>query len=189
MGHKQYNVGALAAELCGDPEVEARVNAQAEKHRLIDSLISARIDAGVSQSGLARRIGCNPSKISRLESGWDAQLSIGDLVAYCLNLDMGVGIILDPKPKCKADRIKECVTQAHKLLGELSDLAEDTDDRGIAMAIHEFQAKVLFDLLEKSSEYASRIISHINLLPEESQAEETEASQEAETAELAAACD
>lgn len=60
-----------------------------DKSDIINSLITARISKGLSQSEMARRIGLPQSYVSRLESGrLDARISSIQDIARFLELDI-----------------------------------------------------------------------------------------------------
>jgi predicted XRE-type DNA-binding protein len=52
------------------------------KTRLIDQLILARVDAGLTQAQMAAKLRCSQSRISKIEDSNDADLSLGDIQAY-----------------------------------------------------------------------------------------------------------
>ena len=67
---------AVARELLADePDFEARLH----ERQLVKLLDILRAFAGMSQKELAAKLGCTQSKISKLESGVDADLRFGDI--------------------------------------------------------------------------------------------------------------
>jgi predicted XRE-type DNA-binding protein len=52
------------------------------KTRLIDQLILARVDAGLTQAQMAAKLRCSQSRISKIEDSQDSDLSLGDIQAY-----------------------------------------------------------------------------------------------------------
>lgn len=73
---------ALKVMTKGNPSLECAVQDKLDRTRLIRCLIEMRAKSGLSQANVAERVGCSQSRISRLEHGSDADISIGELVAY-----------------------------------------------------------------------------------------------------------
>lgn len=59
----------LKKELLKDPEVKKEYDRLAPRYAVISSLIRARIEKGLTQKELAKRIGTKQSAIARLETG------------------------------------------------------------------------------------------------------------------------
>ena len=60
---------AFRAELLKDPETKKAYDDLGPEFALVEKLIEKRVQKGLSQEALARRIGTKQSAISRLESG------------------------------------------------------------------------------------------------------------------------
>ncbi len=76
------SVGDAAASLAGDEKVKQQVDEEIRWSQIVNNLLQLRIEKGISQKELAKRIGCDPSKISRMEAGNDLQLRMGDVMQY-----------------------------------------------------------------------------------------------------------
>lgn len=59
----------LKREMLGRPEVQAEYDRLAPEFELIESLLRARIGAGLTQAQLAKKMGTSQSVIARLEGG------------------------------------------------------------------------------------------------------------------------
>lgn len=59
----------LKCEMLGRPEVQAEYDRLAPEFELIESLLRARIGAGLTQAQLAKKMGTSQSVIARLEGG------------------------------------------------------------------------------------------------------------------------
>ncbi|MCK5873275.1 MAG: helix-turn-helix domain-containing protein [Alcanivoracaceae bacterium] len=59
----------LKREMLGRPEVQVEYDRLAPEFELIESLLRARIGAGLTQAQLAKRMGTSQSVIARLEGG------------------------------------------------------------------------------------------------------------------------
>ncbi len=62
------NKGWIAKQLANNPSLRREYEARGEEYSLIDELIRARKDAGLTQRELAERIGKKQSSVGRLES-------------------------------------------------------------------------------------------------------------------------
>ena len=60
---------AFVAKLLKQPEVKAEYDAQAEEFALLDELLKARRQAGLTQAEVAQRMGTKTPAVARLEGG------------------------------------------------------------------------------------------------------------------------
>ena len=69
-----------------------------EKHvaetRIAAKLFVLRNSRGLSEQDVAKKMGCRPSRVSKLEHGKDADLRLGDLFAYLAALEMDANIVV-----------------------------------------------------------------------------------------------
>lgn len=56
------------ARLLSNPKVKAAYDALEDEYAALDTLLKARIKAGLSQAEVAKRMGINPSSLARIES-------------------------------------------------------------------------------------------------------------------------
>lgn len=89
---------SLAAQLADDQAVAQAVQSEIEQSKHVSQLIALRVQAGLSQAELAQRMGCSPSKIVRIESGKDSELSKADADSYLA--------ALNPHARAQADSEK-----------------------------------------------------------------------------------
>ena len=97
--------------------------------QLVNTLLQLRIEKGISQKELAKRIGCDPSKISRLEAGNDLQLKIGDVRQYLSALDVTMNMVFEDTSLPVAKKVD--------------------GDEVIINKIHVFCSEVLFNFLSR----------------------------------------
>ena len=55
-------------QLLNRPDVNAAFEANAEQYALLDAILTARLDAGLTQTQVAQRMGVKKTAIARLES-------------------------------------------------------------------------------------------------------------------------
>lgn len=65
------------------PEIALRVRAAGLRTKVITDLVCQRLSAGLSQKDVARRMDRTQSWVSKFEDRLDAELTLGDIQAYC----------------------------------------------------------------------------------------------------------
>jgi transcriptional regulator with XRE-family HTH domain len=156
-----HNTSASAAELLrgveGAEEIVDALQKRIAQRQIIKHLMALRASKGLSQKDIATVFGCTQSKISKLESGIDDDLKLGDLESYLAALGLEPSLVLKKKGHTIVDEIKyhwSCLGHAlNKLLG----LAHRDPD--IAVNVGKFSNEVAFN-------YLARIFDFINGLPE-----------------------
>jgi transcriptional regulator with XRE-family HTH domain len=149
MARRSDSVAEMAADLLDDPAAGERMEKLVGERRLVEQLTFQRLKLGKSQTEVARRMGCNPSKVSRMEAGFDRDLKLGDILDYLSALDMGLFLTLINPASPIADRIKQAVFQIDALLQDLRDLAAPYDDKEINQGIDRFYHEVLFNFIKR----------------------------------------
>ena len=74
------------------PETALRVSAAGGRTRVITDLVCQRLSAGLSQKDVARRIDRTQSWVSKFEDRLDAELTLGDIQAYCQAIAGGLAL-------------------------------------------------------------------------------------------------
>ena len=144
------SVSDAAAFLAGDKNVKQQVDEEICFSQLVNHLLQLRIEKGISQKELANRIGCDPSKISRLEAGNDLQLKMGDVMQYLSALNVKMNMVFEDSSLPVAEQIKQHVFLIHEKLEQLVKLAKQVDgDEIIINKIHVFCSEVLFNFLSR----------------------------------------
>lgn len=83
----------LKQELLKDPEIKNEYDALGEEFKLIEQIISLRIQNDLTQAELAKRIGTKQSAISRLESGsYNPTLAMLKKISEALGAKLTVSI-------------------------------------------------------------------------------------------------
>jgi hypothetical protein len=112
---------------------------------LVNCLTIIRCANGVSQVELAKRMDCAQSKISKMETSADADLSFGDVVSFALALQQSIRISFSPSRKNGSDHIRfhvECIKHALDGLVRINGDDKDTCDDVEAFAIQTVQNMV-----------------------------------------------
>ena len=129
VGLRFTSSGDAAASLAGDEKVKLQVDEEICCSQLVNTLLQLRIEKGISQKELAKRIGCDPSKISRMEAGTDLQLKMGDVMQYLSALDVTMNMVFEDTSLPVAKKVD--------------------GDEVIINKIHVFCSEVLFNFLSR----------------------------------------
>jgi ribosome-binding protein aMBF1 (putative translation factor) len=87
--------GQIAAEELADPEIRRERERTAFAHAVAMRVIGYRIDHGLSQTELARRLGMHQSAVARLEAG-DHEPSLATLARLASGLGLEFHIDITP---------------------------------------------------------------------------------------------
>ena len=162
MKKQPKSVAEIAAHLADDKKIKGRVENEIKRNRMVSVLLQLRIQKGKTQKEVAEYIGCDPSKISKLESGNDLQLKWTDIVAYLSALGIRLNIHFEDPSLPSAGRIKQHVFAIHGLLEELAGLAQQVgDDTKIVDKIHQFYGEVLLNFLTKFGDSYKKLLPFV----------------------------
>ena len=158
MSKAKRGVAKLGAELADDPEALGRIEELIDSHQLIRILTTGRIGRGMTQQEVAVRMGCNQSKVSRLEDGCDDDLSFGDLQLYLNAIDMSFSMIFHDSRASLQERTKQLVFAIHENLEKLADIArsEDGNDQAVEK-INQFCGEVLMNFIVRYAQSYQKI--------------------------------
>jgi transcriptional regulator with XRE-family HTH domain len=158
------NVAEAAAALAGSPEMQQRVEREIVESSLVSALMSFRVAKGITQEQVAKVMGCDSSKISRLESGNDRNLKWMDVVNYTEALNVDMCVLFEDPSLPAADRIKHHVFRIHGALESLAALAKQVGgDDEIAKKIHQFYGEVLLNFLTKYKQSHDKLASVVKV--------------------------
>jgi transcriptional regulator with XRE-family HTH domain len=131
---------------------------------MVSTLLHLRTEKGLSQQEIAEQMGCDPSKISRLETGTDFQLKWVDIIKYLHALGVRLNIMFQDDSLSAASQIKQHVFAIHELLQQLAALAEEVgDDEDLIDKIHQFYGEVLFNFVERFEDSYEKLLSGIQV--------------------------
>ncbi|HEV3263758.1 MAG TPA: helix-turn-helix transcriptional regulator [Gemmataceae bacterium] len=95
---------ALVRKMLKQPAVKAEYNAQAEEFALLDELLRARRQAGLTQAEVAARMGTKTPAVARLEAGGGSRRhspSVATLRKYARAVGCRLEIRLRPRQQGK----------------------------------------------------------------------------------------
>lgn len=108
--------------ILGESELARELQQMQDRRLLMPKLAAIRAAKGLSQSDIARKMGCTQGKVSKLEHSDDDNVSLGDLKSYLGAMELSPRVIIAPtswaataQVKFYASRIRECFTKLVKL--------------------------------------------------------------------------
>jgi transcriptional regulator with XRE-family HTH domain len=100
------NVADMVRNLSEDQAFADDFSKRLSGRQFIKALTVLRTRAGLSQQELAEKLECTQSKVSKLESGADADIRFGDLLSYTGAVGHEMRILLVPKGLKLVDEVK-----------------------------------------------------------------------------------
>lgn len=131
------SVTELLRDTTDDAELIEGVDRTIKESQLIKHLVANRVRIGYSQKDVADRMNCTQSRISKLESGRDDDLRLGDLEQYLKSLNLQLRLIITPHSQKAVDEIKFHALCIKKSLLRLVKMAKE-DDEALADGIARF---------------------------------------------------
>lgn len=128
-----------------DKELTHELSEQMKKRHFVRRLANLRNSKDISQDDVAQQIGCGQSRVSKLENGFDADLSIGDLQGYAKALECELGIVLRSRKMTIVDEVKLHAGCIKHCFDRLNELAEK--DEIVAKGVAEFHVEALLNLV------------------------------------------
>jgi transcriptional regulator with XRE-family HTH domain len=166
MNTKAKTIAQMAAALAEDPKVEQDVREEINRNLLVSYLLSLRVSKKLTQEQVATAMGCDASKISRIESGNDENLKWGDIAAYAGALNVNICVLFEDPNLPAAERIKRCVYKISEHLKKLAELARKVGgDDDIAKKINEFSGEVLLNFLLRYKDHHDEMKSFVQIAP------------------------
>jgi transcriptional regulator with XRE-family HTH domain len=163
---KRYSKVSDMVEATASPDFAEAFKKQVAERQLIQKLQLLRVHCGLSQADVADRLKCTQSKISKLESGKDNDLSIGDLLGYANATGYGIQIVFIKEDEKLVDEVKYHFFETKKLMERLVELADVDEDiaKGIAGFFGEACLNFVTMLLEKVKKLPPQARDHIPLV-------------------------
>lgn len=165
------NVAEAAAQLAEDQSMAAKVQSAIACNSVVSTLLRLRVEKGLTQEQIAETMKCDPSKVSRIESGSDRQLKLMDIVGYALALQVELSLTFDDSGLPAAQRIKQCVFRIDDDLKKLAALAQKVGaEDEITREIDRFYKEVLFNFLVRFKQNSERLSDVVRISAQPQQA-------------------
>ncbi len=138
------SVSEMVQHLSDDRAFATEFNQRLSERQLVKMLAVLRARAGLSQQELAGKLDCTQSKVSKLESSADADVRLGDLLAYTEAVDHEMRIFLVPKNQRIVDEVQMYALVIKRLLHEL--IRQAGKDAAMVRGAEEVLMEALFNL-------------------------------------------
>lgn len=128
--NKQYaGVAEMLDDILSeDPQLNDELDKFIHDRQVVKCLAATRCANGLSQKDIADKLGCSQSYVSKLESGLDCDLKIGEIEKYLDVLGIDSILLLKPKNQTAIDSIKFHAYKIKTGLEELASLASGDDE-------------------------------------------------------------
>jgi transcriptional regulator with XRE-family HTH domain len=148
------SVSEMMADISADESFNAGFEERLQSRQIVKSLAAMRTAKGVSQEDIARELKCSQSKISKLESGTDAELQLRDLEAYGRVLGQQFQILVSKRAMPLAERVKYHAFGVRDAFMKLVRLAHKDDQivQGVAKLHVEAFVNIMKFLQQTSSQ-------------------------------------
>lgn len=91
---KEITFDEYLKEKLRDPKLKKEWDASENEYQLINSLIKARVESGLTQSELSERSGINQANISKIETGvYNPTLNILRKLAEAMNMNLVIQFV------------------------------------------------------------------------------------------------
>ena len=128
-----------------DQDLQGELHDQSDRRRLVPKLAMLRNVKDVSQEQVAAKLGCGQSRISKLENGYDADVTVGDLIAYAGLAQCNLYIVFESASMNLVDQVKHhacCISRCFDRMNELAKV--DTD---VKSGVAKFHLEALVNLV------------------------------------------
>jgi transcriptional regulator with XRE-family HTH domain len=118
----------MVRALSKDNALAESIARKIDERNIINHLMATRALKGLSQKDIAEKMDCTQSRISKLESGKDDDLRIGDFHGYAEALGFQLAVLITNKGKPSiTQRIKHHTSALKNIYAELSELVAGDD--------------------------------------------------------------
>jgi transcriptional regulator with XRE-family HTH domain len=148
-GHRYASVADLLKGEGMSGEVGRQVECLAAETRVVQQLVQLRARAGLTQSELAKKIGCTQSRISKVEASRDEDIPLGIIRDYVKATDSRISFVCG-KPVNHVEAVKAHAFSIKRHLESLADLAKKHDE--LEPHIQGFFGEAFFNILGILSE-------------------------------------
>ena len=125
-------------------EVQTKFQEIANETRIVCQLTKLRHMAGLTQEDMAQRLNVSQSAVSKLESGRDEDLTLGNIREYAKSSGERIGVVFG-KPLTHVESVKAYANGMRTHLSALANLAHKGDD--MEKEIQAFFGEAFFNIL------------------------------------------
>ena len=153
-GHRYANVSELLRKEKVSEEIQADVTALSTRTGVVRQLVSLRVGAGMTQSELAKKIGCTQSRISKIEASYDEGVTLGVIRDYVRATKSRIGIFCG-KPISHVEAVKNHAQSIRQHLEALAKIAQKHDE--LEPHIQGFFGEAFFNILNILTECGDQL--------------------------------
>ena len=153
--NKRYgDVSQMIRETSDSQDFSEAFEKQLAERQLMKQLLLVRMEKGLSQEDVAKKMGCTQSKVSKLESSKDGDIQMDDLVKYSTAIGLRPQFMFFTDVAA-ANMIKHHFFETKALLQKLVDVAKD--DPVIAKGVGHFCAEAIVNYFKMLAESADAL--------------------------------
>jgi transcriptional regulator with XRE-family HTH domain len=138
-----------------DTDLVEELDAELSSRQVVRALFAMRSARNVSQAEIAAQLKCTQSRVSKIENGVDADLSVGELEAYARTLDCDLVLTFQKRHSTSVDRVKQHAFAIKRELDQLARMAGD--DSTLRQGIASFFGEAFFNIVRMISESAKSL--------------------------------
>jgi transcriptional regulator with XRE-family HTH domain len=138
-----------------EPALVEELEAELSARQVVRGLFAMRSARGVSQAEIASQLNCSQSRVSKIENGVDADLSVGELEAYARALDCDVVLTFQKRHSTAVDRVKQHAFAIRRELDFMAKLAGD--DSTLSKGVASFFGEAFLNIVQMISESAKSL--------------------------------
>lgn len=131
----------MIKDMSSDAAFANAVTKEIENKRIGKFLFSQRCKHDLTQKQMAEKIGCSQGRISKIESSYDRDISIGDLLDYAKALDLQLEMGYRHHSARIVDLIKYHAFKIKDYLNQLATLAQNDENMEEGVAKFHLEAK------------------------------------------------
>ncbi|HOC55372.1 MAG TPA: helix-turn-helix domain-containing protein [Verrucomicrobiota bacterium] len=149
--------GSVAELMRGDgvsQEVQNRVKELENETRVVDYLVRLRQAAEITQEDMAKALGVTQSAISKLESGTDPELTLGEIRGYARATEQRIGLMFG-QPLTHVESVKCHALAIRHHLERLAHIANRHDE--LEKDIQGFFGEAFFNILTILAECGDKL--------------------------------
>jgi len=153
-GRRYASVSELLHKEKVSKGVRAEVSALNAQTVVVRQLASLRAHAGMSQTELAKKIGCTQSRISKIEASKDEDITLSVIRDYVQATESQLGLFCG-KPVSHVEAVKNHALSIRRHLESLADIAQKHDE--LDPHIQGFFGEAFFNILNILAECQSQL--------------------------------
>ena len=141
----------MVHDISPEASFSTALSKEIDEKRIAKFLFYLRCKNNLTQKRMAEKIGCTQSKISKIESAYNKELSVQDLLDYgkAMNIELELGY-RHPSVKI-VDMIKYHAFKIKNLFDQLTALAKDDKELNVAIAKFHVEAFCNIEKMIKGS--------------------------------------